>query len=183
MAEPAARLGREDWVGAALEALAEGGVEAVRVEVLARRLKVTKGSFYWHFQDRPALLAALREHWEAVATGAVIRKVEEGGGDAPTRLWRLMELTLPADGRVDMAMRAWAAVDAAAADAVQRVDRTRIAYLEGLFAGMGLDAATVRARSRLAYFSLIGEFAVGVRAPVADRLAAGRLNHAMLVRP
>ena len=59
----AARLGRGDWLAAAKAALAESGVDAVRVEPLAHRLGITKGTFYWHFRDRPALPAALLEEW------------------------------------------------------------------------------------------------------------------------
>ena len=183
MAGTADRLGREDWIREALRLLAESGIEAVRVEPLARRLKVTKGSFYWHFADRPALLEALKVHWEAVATGAIIEEVEATGGDAAARLWRLTELTLPSDGRVEMAMRAWAATDPAAAEAVRRVDGRRLEFLERLFRELGYGEATARARARLAYHSLIGAFAMGVRGDGAERLATARLNHAMLIRP
>ncbi|MBR9990945.1 MAG: helix-turn-helix transcriptional regulator, partial [Gemmatimonadetes bacterium] len=45
--------GREEWLSAAAQAMSDGGVEAVRVEAIARDLSITKGSFYWHFKDRP----------------------------------------------------------------------------------------------------------------------------------
>ncbi|HUF50410.1 MAG TPA: TetR family transcriptional regulator, partial [Longimicrobiales bacterium] len=59
--------GREEWLAAAAAALTRGGVEAVKVEALARDLAITKGSFYWHFADRPALLASVLDQWEAGA--------------------------------------------------------------------------------------------------------------------
>src|SRR5690606_7033358 len=59
-----ARLSAADWAQAALDVIAEQGVSAVAVEPLARRLGVTKGSFYWHFPSRDALLQAALERWE-----------------------------------------------------------------------------------------------------------------------
>ena len=63
--ERSGRLSAEDWAQAALDLIAEQGVAAVAVEPLARRLGVTKGSFYWHFPSRDALLQAALERWEA----------------------------------------------------------------------------------------------------------------------
>src|SRR5438093_1037350 len=63
-------LSAGDWARAALEMLAQRGIEAVAVEVLAQRLRVTKGSFYWHFRSRAALLEAALREWETSATRA-----------------------------------------------------------------------------------------------------------------
>ena len=73
MEESAEQLGRKEWISAAIEAAAEGGIDNVRVERLARRLRVTKGSFYWHFKDRNALLQALLEAWQAMQATTVIK--------------------------------------------------------------------------------------------------------------
>src|SRR5688572_29530985 len=59
------RLRRDDWIRGAIAQLQRGGIDAVRVAALAPRLGVTRGSFYWHFADRAALLEALLEDWEA----------------------------------------------------------------------------------------------------------------------
>src|SRR3970040_1299384 len=71
-----ARLSAEDWAQAALDLIAEQGVAAVAVEPLARRLGVTKGSFYWHFPSRDALLVAALERWEKVEQETVFGKLE-----------------------------------------------------------------------------------------------------------
>lgn len=180
----AARLGRDDWLAAATAALAEDGIDAVRVEPLAQRLGITKGSFYWHFRDRPALLAALLEEWEQRATLAIIDQVEAGGGTASARLLRLFLLTLDADPRLERRLRAWAAGDPAAAAIVERVDRRRLRYLRGLFAALGFTPPEARARAHLVYYSTLGEIALGSlnRASRAARLRAARLIHAMVVR-
>src|SRR4051812_49828529 len=88
-----ARTPREDWIAAGLKALARGGPEAVRVEPLARELGATKGSFYWHFQDRAALLQALLDDWERMVVDEVIAQIDAGGGDARYRHQRLIVLS------------------------------------------------------------------------------------------
>ena len=74
--ERAGRLSADDWAQAALDLIAEQGVAAVAVEPLARRLGVTKGSFYWHFPSRDALLQAALERWESVEQEAVFGTLE-----------------------------------------------------------------------------------------------------------
>lgn len=166
------RLSREAWVDAALALLAKGGSEAVKVEPMARRLRVTKGSFYWHFQDRRELLAAALRRWEALETLAVRDAVEAGGGTAVERLRRLFAMAL--ERRVmalEVALRGWAARDRAARDAVVRVDGLRLAYLRDLFMEAGLARAEAEARGFLAYATLFGE--AFVRSPSdAERRAA-----------
>lgn len=154
------RLGRDEWVVAGLRALAESGVEAVRVERLAEALGVTKGSFYWHFADRQALLTAVLEAWKARATADVIAQVEAKGSDARTRMHELMTIVFSSDGRLDRQVRAWAANDEAAGVALAEIDAKRTGYLEKLFAGLGFERAEARARARFAYHALIGQFAL-----------------------
>lgn len=155
------RLDRQAWVAAGLEVMAEGGVDAVRVEPLAARLKVTKGSFYWHFKDRPALLAALLEAWRASATGDVIARVEARGGDAGQKLGHLFAIVIGADGRLDMAVRNWADHDAVAHEAMAGVDKARLDYVAGLFSELGFGPAEALARARFAYQGLIGQYRIG----------------------
>lgn len=155
------KLDRSDWVKAGLAALAAGGIEAVRVERLAIALKVSKGSFYWHFRDRPALLAAMLESWQAKATGDIIDRVEALGGDASARLAALLSIVFRSDGRLEMAVRDWASRDTAAREAQAIVDQRRLAYVERLFLEHGFDAREAGARARFAYQALIGQFSLG----------------------
>jgi len=177
-----ARLTRADWLSAALRTLARDGAAALRVEPLAKQLGVTKGSFYWHFADRPTLLAAVLAEWERRATDAVIVEVEAAGGDAGEKLARLFRITFGADGRLDRAVRAWAASDAAAAAVQARVDGRRLDYLARQFAALGFAADEAAARARFAYQSLIGDFILGAARPVEDRRADADRLHALLTR-
>jgi len=152
------RLSRESWLDAALALLATGGSEAVKVEPLARRLRVTKGSFYWHFRDRRELLAAALRRWEQVETLAVLDAVEAGGGTAVERLRRLFAIAF--ERRImelEVALRRWAAREPRAREAVVRVDGRRLAYLRDLYVAAGLAPEAAEARGFVAYAALFGE--------------------------
>lgn len=153
-----ARLLRDAWVDGALTLLAREGSHAVEVQPLARLLKVTKGSFYWHFSGRPALLEAALRRWEAVETSGVIDSVEAQGGTASERLRRLFGIAL--DRRaidLEVALRQWAKHDPRARRAVQRVDERRLGYVRRLYGEAGLSAAAAAAYALLAYSTLLGE--------------------------
>ncbi|MDH3596293.1 MAG: TetR/AcrR family transcriptional regulator [Rhodospirillales bacterium] len=163
------RLGKREWIDAGLKALAAQGVDAVRVEVLAKALGVTKGSFYWHFKNRNALLEAVLDAWKARATNDVIAQVEERNGDARARLRSLFTIVLESDGRLDREIRAWAAKDSAALAAIEHIDRRRLAYLESLFLGLDFTPIEAAARARLVYHALIGQFTMGLPAKPQSR--------------
>src|SRR5688572_32824461 len=107
---PPTRTPPSRWIEEGLRALAAGGPDAVRVEALARALGVTKGGFYNHFGDRPALLDEMLDAWEELGVDQVIERVEAAGGDARDRLRRLFALTSSARDllRVELAIRDWA---------------------------------------------------------------------------
>src|SRR3954467_11690855 len=90
---PPTRTPPAKWIEEGLRALGAGGPDAVRVEALARALGVTKGGFYNHFDDRPALLDEMLDTWERLGVDAVIEQVEAEGGDGRAKLWRLFEVT------------------------------------------------------------------------------------------
>src|SRR5947209_16261091 len=82
----------QDWVSVGLAELAKGGVEAVRVEVLAERMAVTKGGFYRRFKDRRALLNAMLETWREGRVTAIERQAEAGGESGVERLRAIFKL-------------------------------------------------------------------------------------------
>ena len=104
------RTPRNSWIEEGLRALAAGGPDAVRIELLARALGVTRGGFYWHFDDRRGLLEEILDTWERVSVDEVIERVEAEGGDARARLRRLSAVALSSDEllRIDLAVRDWA---------------------------------------------------------------------------
>jgi AcrR family transcriptional regulator len=154
---------RGAWVEAALEALADGGPDGVRVEALAARLGVSKGGFYWHFTDRQALLEEMLESWERAGTEDVIARVEGETSDPRARVRQLFELAPSADFEVELALRDWARRDPDVAVRLQRIDSRRMAYLRSLFAQFCADEDDVEARSLLAYSLLIGSYFVAAQ--------------------
>jgi AcrR family transcriptional regulator len=177
------KLDRADWIHAGFAMLAAGGIDAVRVERLAAVLKVTKGSFYWHFRDRPALVAALLEAWQAEATSDIITRVEARGGDAASRLAALLSIVFRSDGRLDMAVRDWASRDAAARAAQAVVDQRRLAYVETLFLELGFSTPEALARARFAYQALIGQFSLGDQGGEERMRELREIILPMLMRP
>jgi AcrR family transcriptional regulator len=174
------RLGRQDWLTISLQALIERGVEAVRVEPLARLLNVTRGSFYWHFKSRDELLAAILQEWETQGTESIIEKVEIGDADPSTKLLKLFEVAAQDDDRLEKAVRIWAANDAIAANAIHRVDLRRLTYLQDLFLQLGFSAADAQVRARVAYSFRLGWFIMTSASDPTHRLIEIRLLHKIL---
>src|SRR5438270_3616032 len=126
-----ARTPRSSWIDEGLRALAEGGPDAVRIEPLAQALGVTKGGFYWHFDDRRALLEEILDMWERASVDEVIERVESEGGDTRTKLRRLSTLAASSDEplRIDLAVRDWARREPTVAERLRRVDNRRMDYM------------------------------------------------------
>jgi len=155
----AKRRTRIEWIAAALEAMADGGVDAVRVERLAPTLGVSKGSFYWHFEDRNDLLTATVDQWEAGGTDRIIARAEAGGGDAAARILALGRLTAdPKRMASELAIRDWARRDPAIAARVERVDDRRMQYLRALFTQLGAPTGEIEARAMLLSSLLTGNY-------------------------
>jgi AcrR family transcriptional regulator len=178
----ASRLSREQWVEAALALLARGGSGAVEVEPLSRSLRVTKGSFYWHFRDRGDLLASALRRWEESETLRVIERVEAGGGSAVERLRRLFSIAI---GRrsmdLEVALRQWAQHDPRALRAVLRVDARRLNFLRGLYTEAGMEAVEAESRALLAYSAVLGEsFIVSPRGAETPRALRQRAIEVLL---
>jgi AcrR family transcriptional regulator len=151
-----------DWTEAALDALARGGLTAIAVEPLAKELGTTKGSFYWHFADRNALLEATLALWERRDTDRVIAAVDEAQ-DVATRLRSLLRLTFTSvrdsstggAGTVELALQA-SASHPLVAPTLDRVTKRRLAFLTRLFTELGLSRARARDRGLLAYTAFLG---------------------------
>ena len=153
-----------DWTVAGIAALAEGGIDAVRVERLAKRLGASKGSFYWHFAGRQALLAAMLELWEREGTADVIEHVA-AIIDPAERLRLVTREALEAKTRgidvahAEAALRSWAAQDPAVAARFVRVEQARIAFLAQELTALGYDPATALRLGKALYLALIGLYA------------------------
>jgi AcrR family transcriptional regulator len=154
-------LEREDWLRAARLALLRGGVEAVRVEKLARDLDVTKGSFYWHFKDRDELLDLLLREWESEVQEIVLQIGRGSRRERVHRMLRLLEqrAKLSEEGKVpsDAAIFVWASVDRKVARRVNKAEERRLSLLKHFIGDHD--------RMELAYLAWLGFVARGQRVP------------------
>ena len=152
------RTPRSSWIAEGLRALSAGGPDAVRIELLARALGVTRGGFYWHFDDRRGLLEEILDTWERVSVDEVIERVEREGGDARGRLRRLSAIAASSDEplRIDLAVRDWARRERTVAKRLRRVDNRRMEYLRSLFGAFCPDTDDIEARCLLFYSLWIG---------------------------
>lgn len=159
------RLTGDDWAAAALEALGSGGLSAVAVEPLAVRLGVTKGSFYWHFANREALVAAALAIWEQQSTEATISSLE-ADPDPVARLRMLFRLAGERAGRDPIESHICAAADhELVGPALRRVMDRRIRYVIGLFEEMGFSRTESVRRGMLAYSAYFGQSELTARLP------------------
>lgn len=156
------RLGRNDWVLAALRALAQGGIHAVKVEALARDLETTKGSFYWHFKDLSDLHDVMLELWQDVATTRLSAAVRDSGLDGRGQLLLLADMvsvrpaeTVGGPG-VEPALRDWARTDPKARAVAERVDRQRLSDLQDFLSRAGVTTEHLAANAHLFYAAVIG---------------------------
>ncbi|MFE3453912.1 TetR/AcrR family transcriptional regulator [Nonomuraea sp. NPDC059194] len=179
-----ARTTRARWIEAGLEALAQAGPDAVRVETLATTLGVTKGGFYGHFDGRSALLTEMLDEWESRCTKEVLAQVEAEGGDPAERIRRAGQLTFSEDlHRIDLAVRAWARHDQAVAARLRRIDNERMAFLRTMFATFITDPDEIEARSILAFALTIGRHFIVADHPGYTTREAVHLAGEHLLRP
>ncbi|WP_413874012.1 TetR/AcrR family transcriptional regulator [Albidovulum sp.] len=149
----------EGWIDAAYDMLVAGGVEAVKILPLARRLGLSRTSFYWHFPDREALLDALVRRWQQKNTGNLVRQTELPEATINAALLNLIDCWITPDlfdSPFDRAMRNWARTDAALRVVFAEADAARIAAIRAMFLrhGYGEEEADVRASA--VYLTQVG---------------------------
>jgi AcrR family transcriptional regulator len=157
---PRTLLDRDAWIRGAVSILAEHGAERLRVEVLAKRLGVTKGSFYWHFKDRRDLEDAVLEFWKDGRIRDIRKQTQADPGAEAAALLHTIEVYASARNRkgiaIEAAVRGWARRDAQAAAVVEEVDAERLACACRLFRACGLPEQEARGRSLLLYAYVFG---------------------------
>jgi AcrR family transcriptional regulator len=145
-----------DWIRAASSRLSQEGIEAVRVEVLARDLHVSKGSFYWHFRDRADLLNFMLTRWEEAET-AWLHEVADGERSAAAR-WALM-VERSADSqrsRFEAALRGWARRDERVAVRVATVENGRREFIADVLQDIGFAPPAANSWAALAQLVYLG---------------------------
>lgn len=171
------QLSAQDWLLAAIAAMAKGGVENVKVERLAKSLGTSKGSFYWHFKDRKDLLNQLIRYWVTQGTEQVMATNEHEETSPHDKLVALFHVALKepvgtlSSAQGEMAMRSWAMVDPNIAQTVSETDQQRIDYVTHLFAELGFNQERATTNAHQLYLMLLGYYARATYAPNAAKAA------------
>jgi len=160
LASPRVQLDRGNWIESAIDVLAREGLGGLRIEVLAKRCGVTKGSFYWHFKDRQDLLTAMLEYWKE----GRIRDIEKTTSVTPGREREQLHFAIEVYGAsrnrkgmaIELAVRDWARHDPQAATFVEAVDLYRLECTRKLFVAAGMTDAEAKSRSLLLYACVFG---------------------------
>jgi AcrR family transcriptional regulator len=167
-------LGREDWLAAALELLMSEGVEAIRITRLAKMLGVTRGSFYWHFEDRDDLLSGCIDFWRRKNTRA-IQEAVAGEQDLKAGVFALFAAWMTPgrfDPALDMAVRDWAKRSETVRGLLQDEDSQRLRLIADFLERCGLSRQEAKVRAQIIYYGQIGYFVMGVELPLEERFEA-----------
>jgi AcrR family transcriptional regulator len=153
------RLTKLDWIEHGLRTLANGGANALKVGPMATKLKVSRGSFYWHFRDIADFRSQVLQSWQERMTDQVIRDLEAAKAE-PDRLKHLMRRAFVTKRSLDRAIRSWAAEDKDVATIVASVDARRVAYIAKLLVAAGVESRRALPRAAFMYWAYLGQVIV-----------------------
>ncbi len=150
------RLTKPDWIAHGLRTLATDGPSALKIVPMSAKLKVSSGSFYWHFRDIADFRSQILRGWQERTTDRVIEELEAQAA-GPGRLKQLLRRGFDGRPRLDRAMRSWAAEDRAVAVIVAAVDARRVAYIADLLAAAGVESRKALPRATFLYWAYLGQ--------------------------
>ena len=158
------RLKRDDWLDAAFRAVVDGGFDNVRVLAIADTLKVTRGSFYWHFSDHADLIASLLARWRAgqIEMDSALQAAPQIGPQAD--LERLLDAALSRGGddmenmRFELALRGLGRRDPAVAHMLAEIDQMRMDVFDKKFLRLTGDPKSASELAALFYLTIVGSY-------------------------
>jgi AcrR family transcriptional regulator len=150
------RLTKSDWIEHGLRTLATDGANALKVGPMATKLKVSRGSFYWHFRDIADFRSQVLRSWRERTTDQVIQELEAAKAE-PDRLKHLIRRAFVAKRSLDRAIRSWAAEDEDVATIVASVDASRVAYIAKLLVAAGVESRKALPRAAFMYWAYLGQ--------------------------
>ena len=160
------------WLDAAYTALKESGIDAVRVMPLAKQLGLSRTSFYWFYEDREQLLAALLTRWRDKNTGNLVHQCERYAESISEAILNVFECWLNPelfDSQFEFAVRSWAMQSADVSAEIALADDTRINALTGMFRRFGYDEEAADVRARTIYLTQIGYISMNTTEDVVVR--------------
>ena len=169
---PQTKASREDWIQAALQSLIAEGVEQVKILPLARKLSVSRSSFYWYFKRREDLLHELLRHWQEKNTRSIIERALRPSQSIDQGILHIFECWANDrlfDPQLDSAIRDWARRSKAVRKIVRRADKKRVEAVTRLFLRHGYEDSEAFIRARVLYFTQIGYYALGLKESLRRR--------------
>jgi hypothetical protein len=163
----------DGWLEAAYDAMIETGIDSVRIQPLAKKLKLSRTSFYWFFQDREALLTELLERWKAKNTGSLITQSEAYAESIVEAILNVFDCWLNRDlfdAQFEFAIRSWALQSHEVAEEITSADALRLKALTALFVRFGYDALSADVRARTVYLVQIGYISMKTHEDLAVRM-------------
>ncbi|WP_244496140.1 TetR/AcrR family transcriptional regulator [Ensifer sp. Root31] len=173
MQQTVGRMTREAWIHAGIDALIEEGIASVKIQVMAKRLGVSRSSFYWFFADLQALHGELLEHWLTKNTSPIIERALRPAATVTKAVCHIFECWVdPAlfDPRLDAAVRSWGQVEAVIRDVVDQADDQRVDAITRMFVRYSYPEEEAFIRARVLYFTQVGHFTLGIRDDLEMRL-------------
>lgn len=167
------RGSQEGWLEAAYSSLIDSGVDSVKILPLAKKLKLSRTSFYWFFKDREELLDALVQKWRDKNTGNLIKQSEAYAESLAEAMLNVFDCWLNKnlfDSQFEFAVRSWALQSADILKEVQAADQTRVEALSKMFMRFGLKAAPADVRARTTYLVQIGYISMQSQEDITVRM-------------
>ncbi len=167
------RGSQEGWLEAAYESLLEAGVDSVKILPLAKRLNLSRTSFYWFFKDREELLAALIGRWRYKNTGNIVKQSEAYAESLAEAMLNVFDCWLNKDlfdSKFEFAVRSWALQSDDILAEVQQADQVRLEALKRMFVRFGHSEITADVRARTTYLVQIGYISMQTQEDIAIRM-------------
>ncbi len=161
------------WLEAAYEALLESGVDAVKIMPLAKKLNLSRTSFYWFFRDREELLATLVSRWREKNTGNLVGRTEAYAETVAEAMLNVFDCWLDGDlfdSKLEFAIRSWALQSPETLAEIQQADQLRIDALTKMFVRFGQDEARADVRARTIYLVQIGYISMQTKEDISVRM-------------
>ncbi|MCT7373978.1 TetR/AcrR family transcriptional regulator [Chelativorans salis] len=161
------------WLGAAYESLLESGIDAVKIMPLAKKLNLSRTSFYWFFKDREELLDALVARWREKNTGNLIERTEAYAETIAEAMLNVFDCWLDSelfDSKFEFAIRSWALQSSGILAEVQKADQQRLDALARMFIRFGQDESRADVRARTIYLVQIGYISMQTKEDLSVRM-------------
>lgn len=172
--EASTRTSKDDWLNLAIEALVSEGIDQVKVQVMAKKLGVSRSSFYWMFESIQELQDQLLDYWLRKNTGPIIERAMRPAATINRAICNVFECWIDGnlyDPNLDTAVRFWARRDPRVRAVVDQADTQRVEALTRMFARYDFDEEEAFTRARVLYFTQVGHYTLDVQDSVTTRMS------------